>query len=256
MALSLFSLFLLFQAAVTCCSSASRQISYNQVDHDAALRASLITLLSIGTAAGPSLQKRQERTTPGKNDPSPSASYPNQNSCPPPPPQHTPLHPKAPPSPQARPKKKASAKHPPNPPPKYPRRKNLELRRNIRKPTDSVADFIKELDDNKTTRYQLCQRQNQGYNHVFNQRLDYQQRIDYGPQQQLQPQQPRQYYLQRNDDKPNNFNKHVPRSIKPPNNYNSPKYKAPYKATTGPTIIKANANHQATVDEEWRLLVA
>jgi hypothetical protein len=83
MALSLFSLFLLFQAAVTCCSSASRQISYNQVDHDAALRASLTTLLSIGAAAGRSLQKRQERTTPGNNDPIPLRFFPESELLPP-----------------------------------------------------------------------------------------------------------------------------------------------------------------------------
>jgi hypothetical protein len=69
-------------------SSASRQTSYNQADHDAALRASLTTLLSIGAAAGRSLQKRtgQERTTPGTNDPISLRFVPESELLPPAPP--------------------------------------------------------------------------------------------------------------------------------------------------------------------------
>src|SRR5213078_2835167 len=43
----------------------TRQPSYNnQADHDAALRASLTTLLSIGAAAARGLPKREERLAP------------------------------------------------------------------------------------------------------------------------------------------------------------------------------------------------
>jgi hypothetical protein len=55
------------------------------------------------------------------------------------------------------------------------------------------------------------------------------------------PQQQRQYYIQRSDDK---FNKHIPRAIKPPPNYSS-QNRQPWKAITGPPIIKAEANHRA-----------
>ncbi|PSS25335.1 hypothetical protein M430DRAFT_47810 [Amorphotheca resinae ATCC 22711] len=51
-------------------ASRTQHSSYNQADHDAALRASLSTLLSIGAAAARGLPKRNQATTaPGSNEP-------------------------------------------------------------------------------------------------------------------------------------------------------------------------------------------
>jgi hypothetical protein len=59
------------------------------------------------------------------------------------------------------------------------------------------------------------------------------------------PQEQRQFYIQRGNDK---YNRHVPRAIKPPPNYSS-QNRQPWRAstgpiTTGPPIIKTEANHK------------
>jgi hypothetical protein len=59
------------------------------------------------------------------------------------------------------------------------------------------------------------------------------------------PQEQRQFYIYRNDK--DKYNRHVPRAIKPPPNYSQ--NRQPWRAstgpiTTGPPIIKTEANHK------------
>jgi hypothetical protein len=121
----------------------------------------------------------------------------------------------------------------------------VELRTQIDRPTvnTTVSSFIQQLTNkyiNWQELYSLPARRF-AYQGNYGQYRQYDQ-VQYASQQQVMPQQQRDYYMQRNDK--DKYNRHVPRAIKPPPNYSS-QNRQPWKATTGPPIIKAEANHRA-----------
>ena len=128
----------------------------------------------------------------------------------------------------------------------------VELRTQINRPTvnTTVSSFIRQLNDKYTNWQELYPPGRQltrfAYQSIYQGRYrDHDQGQFYGPQQQVMPQEQRQFYMQRGNDK---YNRHVPRAIKPPPNYSS-QNRQPWRAstgpaTTGPPIIKTEANHK------------